>query len=238
MVRNHSMIIIAHRGSPATGMKENTVESFHRAVQLGADMIETDIRQTKDGQLVCVHYPSWQGKAIRDMSYKEWSRKTQRKEGWKPALLQDLLPLLDKKYTFNVEVKEKGLEKKVLEQIPERDNILFSSFDEEIIQTIKQLDPSCRTALLVGRFDLQQERRRPFQWWRDYFPEKRLQEAQADMVCPHFRLAGPRFTARLHEQGYHVYVWTVNHPGRLKKLKTYGVDGVFTDNVEAVKRLI
>ncbi|MFD2705407.1 glycerophosphodiester phosphodiesterase [Salibacterium lacus] len=238
MVRNDSMTIIAHRGSPAPGAKENTVKSFQRAAALGADMMETDIRRTKDGQLVCAHYRSWRGKAIQHMSYSEWRAMTQKREGWTPALLQDLLPMFHEGYTFNLELKEKGLEKQVLSEIPDYTNLLFSSFDEKIIQYIKQIEPSCQTALLIGRFDLSQERRRPFQWWRDYFPERRLKEAKADIVCPHFRLAGRCFIERMHQKGYKVYVWTVNHPGRLKKLKTYGADGVFTDNVGEAERMI
>jgi glycerophosphoryl diester phosphodiesterase len=47
-------IIIAHRGAPALG-PENTAVGFSAALMAGADALETDIRQTKDGKLVCFH---------------------------------------------------------------------------------------------------------------------------------------------------------------------------------------
>ncbi|MGY4689097.1 glycerophosphodiester phosphodiesterase [Salibacterium sp. K-3] len=238
MTRNDRIKVIAHRGSATDRIKENTVEAFRRAVQAGADMIETDIRMTKDNQLVCAHYPTWNGRFIRDFTYEEWRAETEQRENWTPALLTDLLPLVEEGTSFNLEVKEKGLEQKVLQQIPASDHILFSSFDEKIIKNMKKVDPVCRTALLTGEFSFLQKRKKPFQWWRDYFPEKRLQETGADIVCPHYRLAGARFIQRMHKKGYKVYVWTVNKPKYWEKLKTYGADAVFTDDVAAGRRFV
>ena len=48
------MIIIGHRG--ASGLEpENTIRSFKKAEELGVDMIEMDVRQSKDGELVVIH---------------------------------------------------------------------------------------------------------------------------------------------------------------------------------------
>ena len=47
-------IVIAHRGAPALG-PENTAFGFSAALMAGADAIETDVRQTQDGKLVCFH---------------------------------------------------------------------------------------------------------------------------------------------------------------------------------------
>ena len=51
------MLIAGHRGNP-TDYAENTMPSFQSAVDLGVDMIETDIHMTKDGRLVLIHDPS------------------------------------------------------------------------------------------------------------------------------------------------------------------------------------
>lgn len=48
------MLIISHRGVPGNGF-ENTLEAFDRAVQLGVDGIETDVRLTADGAAVLYH---------------------------------------------------------------------------------------------------------------------------------------------------------------------------------------
>ena len=52
-------LVIAHRGawgpaSPAAAA-ENTLEAFEAAIALGADMIELDVRRTRDSQLVVFH---------------------------------------------------------------------------------------------------------------------------------------------------------------------------------------
>jgi len=46
--------VIAHRG--ASGIEpEHTLAAYRRAVQMGADAVECDVRLTADGHLVCVH---------------------------------------------------------------------------------------------------------------------------------------------------------------------------------------
>lgn len=47
-------LIIAHRGGAALGA-ENCASTFRAAMAAGADAIETDIRETRDGVLVCLH---------------------------------------------------------------------------------------------------------------------------------------------------------------------------------------
>lgn len=48
------LTVIAHRGASAYA-PENTVPAFDLAVTMGADVVETDVQMTRDGQLVCVH---------------------------------------------------------------------------------------------------------------------------------------------------------------------------------------
>ncbi|PQB07739.1 hypothetical protein BST83_11675 [Polaribacter filamentus] len=49
-------IVAAHRGYWAEpGVPENTIEAFHRAYEIGADLIEIDVRQTSDGTPVACH---------------------------------------------------------------------------------------------------------------------------------------------------------------------------------------
>ncbi|MGH8916182.1 MAG: glycerophosphodiester phosphodiesterase family protein, partial [Acidimicrobiia bacterium] len=50
-------VAIAHRGSRLL-WPENTMEAFSRAVSLGFRHVETDIRLTADGVLVCIHDPT------------------------------------------------------------------------------------------------------------------------------------------------------------------------------------
>ena len=50
---NSKVVVLAHRGG--TLPTENTIEAFRIAIDAGADIIETDIRATKDGIAVLFH---------------------------------------------------------------------------------------------------------------------------------------------------------------------------------------
>ena len=50
----HYIYVAAHRGW-RTKYPENTMEAFQAALELGVDQIETDVRITKDGELVLIH---------------------------------------------------------------------------------------------------------------------------------------------------------------------------------------
>jgi glycerophosphoryl diester phosphodiesterase len=49
--------VIAHRGNQ-TACPENTLAAFKRAIEDGADIIETDVHLTRDDVFVCIHDPS------------------------------------------------------------------------------------------------------------------------------------------------------------------------------------
>ena len=52
--RNGNTYVIAHRGAH-NGMPENTLAAYRKAIELGCDFVEIDIRRTKDGKFVSVH---------------------------------------------------------------------------------------------------------------------------------------------------------------------------------------
>ena len=53
-VAKKNIVIAGHRGNPAA-FPENTMDSFRSAVELGVDMVETDIHVSRDGKLVLIH---------------------------------------------------------------------------------------------------------------------------------------------------------------------------------------
>lgn len=227
------LMIIAHRGTTAPSIKENTIEAFGLSLIEGADMIETDIRSTKDRKLICSHNAEWKNKKINEMTYEELKTKITAQEGWYPPLLSEVFALLDNGIQFNIEIKERGLERQVLETIPSsfsKERVIITSFEESVIANVKEIDSNIRTGLIVGT-SIFAGQQKTLAHWRDYFPENRLRKAKADIVCPHYRLANKLFIQRLQKKGYDIYVWTVNHPEKMKKFVRLGVDGIFTDNI-------
>lgn len=47
-------LVIAHRGA-SSDIAEHTLPAYQKAIEIGADGLECDVRLTRDGHLVCVH---------------------------------------------------------------------------------------------------------------------------------------------------------------------------------------
>ena len=47
--------IVAHRGASWLVKVENTLDSFEKAIEVGSDMVEFDVRKTSDDILVVYH---------------------------------------------------------------------------------------------------------------------------------------------------------------------------------------
>jgi len=62
-------------------------------------------------------------------------------------------------------------------------------------------------------------------------PEKNIDALgfTPDIYSPNFRLLSQNKIARLHDRGIKVIPWTVNQRNDMKRLKTWGVDGLITD---------
>ncbi len=52
--KNGNTYVVAHRGAHI-GIPENTLAAYQKAIDLGCDFVEIDIRKTKDGRFVSVH---------------------------------------------------------------------------------------------------------------------------------------------------------------------------------------
>ncbi|MDG1544199.1 MAG: glycerophosphodiester phosphodiesterase family protein, partial [archaeon] len=63
--------IISHRGRTSKNSEDNTLKAVNDAINLKIDMVEVDIRRTKDFQIVCFHDPLLNGVALKDMTYSQ-----------------------------------------------------------------------------------------------------------------------------------------------------------------------
>lgn len=49
-----SVIVVAHRGD-WRNFPENSLEAIDNAVRMGVDIVELDVKKTKDGELILMH---------------------------------------------------------------------------------------------------------------------------------------------------------------------------------------
>ena len=210
----HQKLIVAHRGAP-NDARENTIESFEKAIALGADMIEFDVRRTKDKVLIAYHDESLQGKPVRELTFKSISQ-IARNQGFDIPTVEEVLRFTRGKIKLDVELKEEGYEKETVELITryfEKDQFVLSSFNDASLETIKNDDPRIQVGLILGKFKASLRTR-----ISEFFPARRCNEAKADFMVPHWRLLRFGFLARAERDKKPVFVWTVNDEEMIRKL--------------------
>ena len=221
-------IIIAHRGASAYA-KENTLASFKKAIDLGADMVEFDVRRTKDSVLIVRHDELMEGKPIHELTYEEMATMT-RDQGFSIAPLEEVLQYTSGKIRLDVELKEEGYEKEVvalLSRYLKQDQFVVTSFYDACIKRIKENDPDIQGGLILGISKPENPIRTRFS---EFFPLGRCKKAKADFLVPHWRLLRFGFLERVKRGNKPIFVWTVNDQEMIWKcLQEERIDGIITD---------
>ena len=207
-------MIIAHRGAPGYA-KENTIESFEKAIALGADMIEFDVRRTKDNVFIVHHDEFIQSKFIKELTCEEISE-VARKQGFAIPTVEEVLKSTRGKIKLDVELKEEGYEREIVELLSKyfkEDQFVITSFSDSSLKTIKKNYPDIKVGLLLGKF------RAPI-WTRisEFFPMIRYRRARADFLVAHWRLLRAGFLERAQRNHKPVIVWTVNDEKMMERL--------------------
>jgi len=120
-----NFIVIGHRGAPAYE-PENTLKSFRRALELGADGIELDVRFTADGVPVVFHDEDL--KRLFNMDVKLNSLTLHQIRGLKIdgesiPMLEEVVREFGKRTIMFIELKEVGREEEVVRIIRENGDI-------------------------------------------------------------------------------------------------------------------
>lgn len=220
-------MIIAHRGASKLA-HENTLEALKLAYQLKADGIEFDLRKTKDGVILLSHDPNVDEFKICDYTYDELKEITIKK-GYIMPKFSDVIHELAGKLFMDIEIKEPGLEKEVIELMLAHtayENFMLRSFQKEIIIKVKEIDPKIKTALILG------ERRLKYGIFSrifDVFPKKHIKKANCNVISPYYKLLLFSYIKRMHKLGIPVSVWTITNMKQINKLINKGVDYLIID---------
>ncbi len=234
-MKNKKTIVIAHRGASALVGLDNTIESFEKAIEIGADAIEFDVRRTMDGKLITFHDEGIDGIPIANLTYQALLDKTQSK-GYKVPTVEDVLKLSVGKIKLDIELKESGYEAEVVKLVKKYltyDTYYMKSFLDDTVAAISKLDPNIHTGLLLG---VGNPKYGILTRIAELFPGYRLRKAKANFVAPHYRLLKLNFLKRM--KNYPVYVWTVNNESIMKKLIKHRVEGIITDRPDKAIKLL
>jgi glycerophosphoryl diester phosphodiesterase len=219
---------VAHRGAPRE-YPENTLPSFARALELGADGIELDVHATRDG-VVVVHHdpvpraaspnPRLRGRPIADLTYEELQQFSVA-PGVPIPTLSDVLALVGKSALVYVELKGANIERLVVDVIRTGPaECAVHSFDHGAVARVSSIAPGVRRGLLFSR--------------RVSDPVGALRAARAADAWPEWPLVEDRFVEAVHGIGGSVIAWTVNDVAAVRMLAAMGVDAICTDDVRIV----
>lgn len=222
-------LIIAHRGASGLVEHENTITSFEKAYQVGADSVELDIRKTKDDVIVVVHNPDYKDKLIKDYTYSELVDATS-KEGFIMPTLTEALKYCHNKIFLDIEIKESGYEEEIIKTILSvlnTNEFFIRSFLKESLRKVKKINKNIKTVLLLGvEFPKYGFLTRIF----ELFPLFKVIRSKCDMVSPHYLLVRLGFHFRMRLIGKPVLVWTVNDEKIMNKLlNKVKVEGIITN---------
>ena len=223
------MLRIGHRGARAYE-PENTLRSFRKALEIGVDAIEFDVRKTRDNHLVVIHDAdvkrTTNGKGlVADLTLKE-IKELSTEKGEKIPTLEEALELLDNKVKILIELKEMGLEEKVLSTIHSKKvekNVIIASFLEPALAKTRELDKQIETGLIYAKHPN---------------PIKAALELKANYLISLYRFTHTANVQKAHENGLKVIVWTINTVEEAAEFVKKGVDGIATDKPDILKNLV
>lgn len=219
--------VIGHRGACAHA-PENTLASFAMAAELGCAMVEFDVRLSADGVPVVFHDDSvnrcTDGRgAVGQMTLERLKRLDAGGGQTIPTLAEVLALCAARGLRVNMEIKpDRGAGAATAHAALtvaragwDGPPPLVSSFDRDALAAARELAPGWRRALLVERV--------PADW------PALVRRFDCAALAAHHR-ALPRATVvQLHAAGLMVLAYTVNRPGRARRLWGRGVDAVFCD---------
>jgi glycerophosphoryl diester phosphodiesterase len=238
---DHQVLIIAHRGASAY-YPENTMIAFRKAVEMKADMLELDIQLSRDGIPVIFHDDTLErctGHIGEISDYTIAELKKMDAGSWKsPDFTDEQIPALEEvlgfaknKIAVNIEIKpnseSNGIEEKALRLVEEykmEHDVLFSSFDPEILIRLRMLSDSIPIALLYEKNNHRD--RNVFDFITKYGINA--------FNCSRWSIK-KSWIKKLKRNNIPVLIYTVNSRWQMKKLIKQGVTGIFTNKPDLLR---
>jgi glycerophosphoryl diester phosphodiesterase len=223
------VVAIAHRGDPI-GHRENTLPAFAAALAQGADMLELDLRRTRDGAIVVLHDQSllrlWERDAsVGDLDLCEVLRLG---EGdVRIPTLRQVLDAVPPELELMVDFTRREVVAGALDQALSADALdrcLFVTGNVEALRLLRGLSGRARIGLT---------------WTEGADPPLGLLgELGAEYWNPMFSFVTAAGVAAAHEAGLRVSTWTVDAPEDMARVVAEGVDAVVSNRVAELVELL
>lgn len=210
------MFKIGHRGAKGH-LPENTLASFEKAIDLGVDMIELDVRLSFDKVPMVLHDETIDRTTSKTGLVTDYNTKELQQLGI--PTLRDVLELVDNRCEINVELKTFSATQPVLDLIAkstfDQNTILISSFDWNALQEVRFHDEEIRIGVLTET-DLD-------------LALAFAKFIKAYSINPYYHLLTAENVQKIKEKGFKVFPWTINEPEDITFVQSLEVDGIITD---------
>lgn len=230
--------VSAHRGDSLTA-PENSIPAFQSAITLGADWIELDVHQTKDGVVVVSHDADLKRIAgvkrnIWEMTYDEVQQYdvgswfSPEYAGLRLATLDEVLKLCKGKIKLNIELKPTGHEENFEQNVIDlvyangfQNDCVLASLSAECLRRVEQLQPEIITvynmAVATGKF---------------------VDIPYIDGYSIEYSFVTESTVRTIKSHGKDIFVWTINTPSRVEEMMDLYVDNIITDDPTMAKAVI
>jgi glycerophosphoryl diester phosphodiesterase len=223
---------IGHRGARAHA-PDNTLQSFRKAAELGADFVELDVQRTADGQIAVIHDAHLTDRdgrilLVRTSALAEL-QEVDLGEGERVPSLQEALDVCQERTMgAYIEIKDGGILWALATLLGDHDwgrHCLCGSFRPDWLAELKLLAPDLSTSILFGSAHVD--------------AVQLAQSIGADYVHPCWERHGrpdalltPEWMSRVREAGLGVICWHEERPEVIAALRQIGVDGICSDAPE------
>ncbi len=237
--------VIAHRGFSGIA-PENTMIAFKKAIEVGSDMIELDVRLSRDGEVVVLHDETLERtttgkgkvmeKTLRELKQLDAGLKFHPSfSGEKIPTLKEVLEMAREKVRVNIELKKGDygqwtlldLANRALREVEKSgmlNQVLFSSFDPLILEQILKENASLSVAYLYNRpwsFPVEVTEGRPF-----LILNCRKSVLNLENI------------SRAHQEGIQIGVYTLNTEEEMERFIHLKVDAIITDHPDRLLHLL
>jgi glycerophosphoryl diester phosphodiesterase len=236
--------VIAHRGASAY-QPENSLSAFEEAIKMKADYIETDVHQTRDGNVVIMHdfsvnrtceMNSRKKIMIKDLTLSEFVNLKLKGNNEHPPTLDSAIKFINGRCKLLIELKKgsdfyPGIEENILKIIKDNGaeswvNIIHSFDKKALLNLQKQQSGIHLQKLVVFRFPLAS------------FTFSKNDLKNWGGVNSHGRFTSKKFVRKMHAQNKTVFTWTINSERKMRKLLSRRVDGIITDKPDVARKII
>ncbi len=234
-------LVIGHRGN-SSNAPANTIESIRQAIELGVDMIELDVRLSKDGIPVLIHndtvdettnghgaVSSLSLAQLKELDAGSWKDKKYTNE--KIPTLVEALEFAKGKVCLSLDLKDELAISPMIKDIHNtnmRDEVVICGCSEPQAKQIWDIDKSITVLFNTdSQLDKLAELEDKTEFIAMYV--HRACKERFSVLNVSYKFVDEEFIYRAHLRGLSVWVWTVDDADEMKRLIYMGVDAIYSN---------